>query len=372
MILKHNINLFLDSGAIISSDSKHVMIGYGQSENRKYEELEPDKPAFYFPDFFLSQNKPWLQFSRSECISIEVLKTMLLESGLQSDLKSGLAWNPPCKDQFNYQFNHLKSLFVQKILQKAVPYVFSFSDSSVSSGQLCSSLMKSLSYIQSYPCHLYGFWNNQEGVLGVTPELLFEYGNPENSESEESMHLSAHTSVLTTMALAGTSPKGECLNSFVRNPKELREHQLAIDGIKRSLHYLGPLSTGKITVLELPGLNHLMTPLSVVATRKIEFENVVRNLHPTPALGAFPREAGFDWLNAYDKHTRRDRFGAPAGILYARHTRGKVVVAIRNVQWNESGMKIGAGCGVIQESQCEREWNEIQLKLNAVKELLDL
>jgi isochorismate synthase EntC len=42
------------------------------------------------------------------------------------------------------------------------------------------------------------------------------------------------------------------------------------------------------------------------------------------------------------------------------------------VQWGKDQMQIAAGCGVVADSVCDKEWNEINLKLKAVKEMLAL
>jgi menaquinone-specific isochorismate synthase len=42
------------------------------------------------------------------------------------------------------------------------------------------------------------------------------------------------------------------------------------------------------------------------------------------------------------------------------------------MQWDEKEIHIGAGCGLVAESQCTREWAEIKLKLQAIKEMLAL
>jgi FtsP/CotA-like multicopper oxidase with cupredoxin domain len=57
------------------------------------------------------------------------------------------------------------------------------------------------------------------------------------------------------------------------------------------------------------------------------------------------------------------------------------LVCIRNMMWsrlnqNTDGpkieLKIGAGCGLVQDSQLEREWGEVLLKINSVKRILGI
>ena len=102
------------------------------------------------------------------------------------------------------------------------------------------------------------------------------------------------------------------------------------------------------------------------------FEEIVQALHPTPALGAHPREVGRYWLLDYQQHFDRLRFGAPVGYTDPSTRISRCFVAIRNVQWQPNRMLIGAGCGIVANSDPETEWNEILLKLKAVKALLNL
>ena len=372
MHLKDNISSFLASGAIISLDQKNAWIGYGQSMWRRYEDLKGDQPAFYFSDFFLTKERPWLQFVQSEYLSLKAIED-ILESETISSVRSSYQWHNPDHNHFDCVFHDLQSMFAQNILRKAVPYVFCSSKSSMSPAQLHQSLKKTISYAQSYPCHVYGFWNTTEGILGITPELLFEYQNNKASSLSSLADTKADTKCsLSTMALAGTSPKGQCLKSFMENPKEQREHQCTIDGIKESFQHLGAITVGNTAVLELPNLNHLLTRIEIVLDQQPQFEDIVRLMHPTPALGAFPSKVGRKWLESYERQVKRNYFGAPIGVLDPQKNKGKCVVGIRNVQWNNSGMKIGAGCGVIKDSIREKEWQEIQLKLTAIKDALDL
>jgi menaquinone-specific isochorismate synthase len=120
--------------------------------------------------------------------------------------------------------------------------------------------------------------------------------------------------------------------------------------------------------LRLKTLTHLRTPIQLELTQTADTAALVKALHPTPALGAFPKEEGVEWLKAFDSRTPRKHYGAPLGCCYGNSI--SIVVAIRNVQWTPNGLAIGAGCGVIAESKQEREWNEIQLKTEAIFETL--
>ena len=108
---------------------------------------------------------------------------------------------------------------------------------------------------------------------------------------------------------------------------------------------------------------------SSLARQPLDFETVARRLHPTPALGVYPRgSAGAAWLATIDPHGDRKRFGAPFGLRLPSGG-GRCVVAIRNLQYAAGRLEIWAGCGVVSLSRYEDEWQEVLQKIQAVRVL---
>lgn len=196
----------------------------------------------------------------------------------------------------------------------------------------------------------YGFEFKGEGMCGITPELLFE----------------VRDGVLQTMALAGTGPIGG--PSLLDNPKEMLEHQIVIDHICEALKGLGKLDTSPTREQDYPFLKHLLTPIRVRLRQSPSFLDLVSRLHPTAALGGHPRTAALDFLRV--RGGERTRFGAPFG--YADGGTMMCVVAIRSLQWSGASATLMSGCGVVEGSQPEREWNELALKRRSTERQLGL
>src|SRR5213075_2104268 len=127
-------------------------------------------------------------------------------------------------------------------------------------------------------------------------------------------------------------------------------------------------------VLELPKIAHLATPIffqesGLGISEKMSFAEMVRRLHPTAALGVWPRtEAGERWLRDADRGVKRRTFGAPFGIERDDHS-VLALVAIRNVQWSRDAIRVGSGAGLLPESRLEREFDELRQKREQVKAL---
>src|SRR2546427_378247 len=150
---------------------------------------------------------------------------------------------------------------------------------------------------------------------------------------------------------------------------------VVVDDIVRRLAPFGNIEIGPLGILRLPSIAHLATSIRFEeygGADKMSFADMVRRLHPTAALGVWPRtEAGERWLREADRGVRRRTFGAPFGLEREDH-RGLAVVAIRNVQWLGDAMRIGSGAGLLAESRLEREFDELREKREQVNALLGL
>ncbi|MFV0339735.1 MAG: chorismate-binding protein [Parachlamydiaceae bacterium] len=324
-----------NSWAVLTKDADHCYVGLGASTWR----AKPSDLCFYLPDFFLKHPAPYLHF---EQIAI-VPKLKLLEL-LPDGEPVKHSWEENGRPAFKEAFaslNHLK---------KVVPYIGFHS----SQPQEPFSLLKSaLRYHLNHPhTTLYGFWDGKEGMIGATPEKLF-IKNQEQLQSE---------------AVAGTLPVAQKAQ-LLGDPKLLFEHQLVIEGIRESLKPLAQLTAGATTIKDYGPLSHLVTPLSAHLSNEYSIETLVQALHPTPALGAHPKDSGRKWLEDYAKSVPRLRYGAPCGII--DHSNAKLYVAIRNVQLYENQSTIFAGCGIVQGSDLTKELQEIQLKFKSIQAILN-
>jgi menaquinone-specific isochorismate synthase len=280
----------------------------------------------------------------------------------------------PEKQSFEESFLEIQKQIQSNHLLKAVPIVFARSKKIPSienrRQMLLSLLVKSdlktsgLSAEQIYP---FGFWCQSFGIIGATPEVLF-YRQGEQ---------------IQTMALAGTLPKKSmAANSeelfikerFLQDPKERHEHDLVVQDIVQRLKSLGEVKTEKTEVVSYPKLYHLRTWLSLNSkNHKISEEELTRTLHPTAALGCFPRQTsvGLNWFSKLPEQVNRGVFGAPI-VFHFNSEKSLALVAIRNLLWDETGSRIGTGCGIVASSQMEKEWQELASKRDFVYDLLGI
>jgi menaquinone-specific isochorismate synthase len=351
---KKFIEKWLDCGVLFGMGDGRLLIGWGK---RKWMAAHDDAyPSFYFPDYFLKHPVPWFIHEHYRETTVQQLMSELDKTDTSNCLEK-YEWTNSYKKLFENEFKKLKSLIASGKLKKGVPFVMETSDKTMGKQQIAKSLKSMLAYSLKHPVYLYGFWADKEGILGATPEVLF---------------CKSASGLLETMACAGTKNIHEASSTFLADPKELYEHELVIKGISESLSPYGKVTLGNLQLLKLSHLMHLVTPLSVKLFRSTSFEAIVKALHPTPAVGVFPKNEGAVWLESYQQKIERFRFGAPLGYLLQGNQSCNCYVAIRNIQWNQQKMYIAAGCGVVAESHLDKEWDEINLKLKAIKEILAL
>lgn len=337
------LHKFLNQGAVIALPGEKLLIGFGPWKRSALPSSEA--PSFFVTDFFLNQKEPWMTFQEHAVLEPQELLYML-GNPIPPVQPRVQTWSSPFKPLFQSTFNDLKQRsFATGMLQKAVPYVYAISPTPPN---LPFSLFSALKQISTgMPLYLYGIWSKSQGMLGLTPEYLFQQVPGK----------------LRTVALAGTGTPEN-----VWNEKNKREHEIVIDWISEALTPFGKLSIESTKQVDYSILSHLSTSICLEA--ELSFQQAVQALHPTPALGAAPLSVGRYWLKGYDRQLPRFYYGSPFG--YSIEGQGNAYVAIRNMQWSKVGTYIAAGCGVVPESDLETEWQEIEIKLRSIKQGLGL
>lgn len=218
------------------------------------------------------------------------------------------------------------------------------------------SLADALAYLAlNYPsCTLFAFASGDACFLGATPERL----------------VALRDGTATTMALAGSAPRASTVHEdraigerLLADPKERFEHRVVVDAVREAL---GPLSTHVLAAAEprlekLSNVQHLCTPISAQVKSGHGVLDLVRRLHPTPAVGGYPREAAAALIREREE-LDRGWYAAPFGWLDARGD-GEFVVALRSAVLRESVATLFAGCGIVGHSDPATEYAESGWKL---------
>jgi isochorismate synthase len=197
--------------------------------------------------------------------------------------------------------------------------------------------------------------------LGATPERLAQVTQGQ----------------VVTMALAGSAPRGETLaddmaisRAFVRDAKVRQEHTIVVSSIRDGL---APLCT-QLHVAEHPRLRklhnvqHLETPINGVLLPERGILEAVGALHPTPAVGGFPRAAALAIIREREA-LDRGWYAGPLGWLDAQGN-GEFVVALRSALVQGHQAMLFAGCGIMGDSDPASELAEARLKTRVMQRAL--
>lgn len=210
-------------------------------------------------------------------------------------------------------------------------------------------LFENLLYL--YPNALVYYWHHPkaENWIGASPEQLFSYKSGR----------------FTTMALAGTLPYNTKEN-YHWGKKEKQEQAWVRDTLKTGLNEIFSPSSVKCseTFTHRAGnLVHLCNALTV-KTQEIDLVDLVKKLHPTPAVGGIPLKEGLSFLS---KNENLDR-AYYAGFLGPIGGVDDVdfYVNLRCGSISEAGLFLYTGAGITQDSDAEKEWEETNFKANTL------
>jgi len=350
-----DLSAFLAEGAMVA-DGGYAWIGIGPA--RRSASPVHGRLSIYSPDFFLRDVLPWWIFERSALVEIGALADRLADLARPIDFH----WATSPMQDFAAAFADIQERITAGTLAKAVPFASRTANVDFTAPQRAWLLSNALRTIRGEALHAYGIWEANSGMVGTTPEALFA----ERIDAENRPGIWA-------MALAGT--RAHHAPSLLDDPKEVHEHRIVVQGIVERLSPMASVRVGETRELELPKLVHLLTPIEAFPHRRTDFAEWVAALHPTAAIGAWPKEVGWEWLQNQPNAALRGRYGAPFGIVppsSGEDAQGQCLVAIRNVQWEHGEARILAGGGIVAESQIEREWREFNAKMDSIQGALGL
>lgn len=348
--------------AFIQTAPGRLFVGWGPFERSPFR--HPERPAFFITDFFLDEARPWAHPERWEEMPVEAFDGRGPQATGRRPVE--IEWGEVDFDAFRSLFESAQRGISAGDFKKIVPAVFETGAVQTAGGGRRPAADHRydlwphvLSRLINLPRGLYAYGYSIDGrnVVGAAPEVLFQ----------------THGLGYSTMALAGTRPLSR-MAELLTDSKELREHRFVVEDIARRLAPFGNVEIGALGTLRLPRIAHLITPIFFreSGNERMSFAEMVRRLHPTAALGVWPRtEAGERWLREADRDVQRRGFGAPFGL--EREGRYAIaLVGIRNIEWSASSIRIGSGAGVIAESNVESEFEELRQKREQVKSLFGI
>ncbi|MEA5595861.1 isochorismate synthase [Rivularia sp. UHCC 0363] len=226
-------------------------------------------------------------------------------------------------------------------------------------------LFKSLNNLrQLHPnCCIFSTSNGRgQNFIGASPETLIAIRNQK----------------LIADALAGSAARGKTPQEDAKNAdrllnseKERHEHSLVIDFITQRLFSLGLLPQVLAPRLrQLSNIQHLWTPIIAKVPRNVHPLQIVAQLHPTPAVAGVAPDVACMEIRRYESF-ERGLYAAPLGWIDSEGN-CEFIVGIRSalIDTSTKSSLLYAGAGIVPGSDPEKEFAEIQLKLQALLKAL--
>ena len=211
---------------------------------------------------------------------------------------------------------------------------------------------------QSYPgTYIFAMQRGARFFIGATPERLVQ----------------AQNGMIHTMALAGSAPRGttqeedeQLGTELLRSEKNGIEHGVVVAMVRKAL--LAHCSTVHVSdtlhLLKLKNVQHLETPIDAELLPGRCILDVMADLHPTPAVGGFPREEALATIRRVEQ-LDRGWYAGPLGWIGAGG-HGEFAVALRSGLVAEHEATLFAGCGIVGDSDPQSEYTESCLKLQGM------
>ena len=154
----------------------------------------------------------------------------------------------------------------------------------------------------------------------------------------------------------------ELLNS----EKNRREHAIVVNTVRGALENL--CSTVQVAdkphLLKLQNIQHLETTIIGELLPGHSILEALHDLHPTPAVGGFPRDAALTEIRD-NEQLDRGWYAGPIGWI-DKDGHGEFAVALRSGLIDANKATLFAGCGIVADSEPDTEYAESRLKLKVM------
>lgn len=170
---------------------------------------------------------------------------------------------------------------------------------------------------------------------------------------------------VTTRPIKGTAGLGQA-QALMADPKERAELTMIVDLMRNDLGRVcvpGSVRAHPRRILTLPTLLHAEQPITGSLRPGIDAIDLMDASFPPGSVTGAPKVQAMEVIHALEPTPR----GAYTGAIGAFIDGGdaEFSVAIRVAQWRAGALTVHVGCGVVADSQPEREVQETWLKAQA-------
>lgn len=212
-----------------------------------------------------------------------------------------------------------------------------------------------------YPrCYIFVYKKNDSIFFGASPETLARISN----------------GWVEADALAGSIPRGfdsvedeKFANELLNSTKNLSEQKAVVEFITNSFAQFSEeiIYDPNPKIRKLLNIQHLWTSIRAKLNTNQTIFSILKNIHPTPAICGVPWTNALVSIRKMENHSR----GMFAGMVgwFNFENEGEFAVAIRSALIKDNIIYAFAGCGIVDGSDPEQEFEESELKLKPILSL---
>lgn len=181
---------------------------------------------------------------------------------------------------------------------------------------------------------------------------------------------------LVTEALAGTTVRGlteeedeQLAQQLLDDHKNSHENQFVGTHIESELQPLSAqvFADEPLKIFKLNHIQHLHRVIKARLRTEVSDFQLLQALHPTPAVGGFPKASALQYIASHEGYTRGWYAGA-CGFLSSQLS--EFAVAIRSALLEPGCINLYAGAGILTGSDPVLEWQELENKLATIMSIL--
>ncbi len=206
---------------------------------------------------------------------------------------------------------------------------------------------------------------NTKKIIGASPELLFSLRDGE----------------MTTKPLAGTTRRGKdevedqtLARILLNDPKEKAEHTMLVDMHRNDIGKVARFGTVKIrdlmTIKKFSHVQHISSEIGGILDAKYDMFSALASNFPMGTVCGTPKIETIKIIDANEKEPRGPygggvgQFGFNGDCTFA--------LALRSLFVSNTYAYAQTSGGIVYDSVAEKEYEEIQRKLEAMKKTLSL
>ena len=217
--------------------------------------------------------------------------------------------------------------------------------------------------------------------VNPSPYLFYlDFGSHQLIGSSPESLVRVRDGVASIKPIAGTRRRGknaeedeELKNELLANDKEKSEHLMLVDLARNDLGRVCEAGSVKVVrYMDCEMFSHVMHLVSDVQGRVkkgIKQIQVLRSAFPAGTVSGAPKISAIQILSGLEK-TKRKFYAGAVGYLQANGDLD-FCIAIRCALKQDKIWSLQAGGGIVYDSNAEREWEETNEKLGALRAVLD-